>query len=269
MTTEDWEPKLAPSDRPARPVPRFSVGLTVATAIAMAILIGLGVWQLQRLKWKEGLLAHVAALQSAKARPVDPVLDALAQGRDVDFTRVSVTCPGLASAPFVELYGIRDGQAGVRLISACPVASARYRTVLVDRGFVADTISARPPVDAGSTAPVDLVGVLRVPERGNVVTPKNLPGRWYTRDAAAMARQLQAPSPAPLFLMAETATNPDWKALVPAPLPIDIPNNHFDYALTWFGLAAALACVYVADLVGRIFRRSGDRFGDENSTSKK
>ena len=251
MTTDDWQPESPPSDRPDRPPVRFSVGLTVATLIAMAILIGLGVWQLQRLKWKEGLLAHVAALQSAKARDIGPVLDRLKDDRDADFTRVSVTCPGLASAPFLELYGIREGQAGVRLISACPVVSHRYRTVLVDRGFVADSISARPPVDPASTAPVELVGVLRVPERGNFVTPKNAPGRWYTRDAAAMARQLQAPSPAPLFLMAETPTNPDWKALVPAPLPVDIPNNHFDYALTWFGLAAALACVYVADLFRR------------------
>lgn len=252
MTTENWEPESPPDERPDRPVVRFSIGLTVATVIAMAILIGLGVWQLQRLKWKEGLLAHVAALQSARARDIGPVLNGLKEGRDGDFTRVFVTCPGLASAPFVELYGIRDGQAGVRLISACRVVSDRFRTVLVDRGFVADSVSARPPVDPTSTAPVDLVGVLRVPERGNFVTPKNAPGRWYTRDAAAMATQLHAPSPAPLFLMAETPTNPGWKALVPAPLPMDIPNNHFDYALTWFGLAAALACVYVADLFRRI-----------------
>jgi len=251
MTTENWEPKVQPDERTARPVARFSIGLTIATLIALVILISLGVWQLQRLKWKEGLLAHVAALQSAQARDIGLVLDGVREGHDADFTRVSVTCPGLASAPFVELYGIRDAQAGVRLISACPVTSARFQTVLVDRGFVADSVSARPPVDPASTAPVELVGVLRVPERGNFVTPKNLPGRWYTRDAQAMARQLHAPAPAPLFLMAETPTNPEWKALVPAPLPVDIPNNHFDYALTWFGLAAALACVYVADLFRR------------------
>ena len=251
MTTEDWEPEIQPSDRPERPVARFSVGLTIATLIAMAILIGLGVWQLQRLKWKEGLLAHVAALQSAKAVDIGQVLDRLSDAHDADFTRVSVICPGLASAPFVELYGIRDGQAGVRLISACPVAASRFRTVLVDRGFVADSVSARPPVDPAAKAPVRLVGVLRVPERGNFVTPKNQPGRWYTRDAGAMARQLNAPLPAPVFLMAETATNPEWPGLVPAPLPADIPNNHFDYALTWFGLAAALACVYAADLIRR------------------
>ena len=51
-----------------------------------------------------------------------------------------------------------------------------------------------------------------------------------------------------LILMAETSTNPDWKALDPQPLPAEIPNRHLEYALTWFGLAAALACVYAATL---------------------
>src|SRR3569623_1509619 len=140
--TESWEPQLEP--RAAKPESRsFPVGLTIATLIALAILIGLGVWQLQRLKWKEGLLAHIAALQSAAAPPIEPVLAALSHGRDVEFTRVTGSCPGLAAAPFVELYGIIQGEAGARLISACPVATARYRTVLVDRGFIPDTVPAR------------------------------------------------------------------------------------------------------------------------------
>ena len=55
--------------------------------------------------------------------------------------------------------------------------------------------------------------------------------------------------PAPLFLMAETSSNPEWKALVPAPLPTDIPNRHLEYALTWYGLAGALLGVYAAMLL--------------------
>lgn len=249
--TESWEPQV--DARPARPTPHgFPVGLTIATLIALAILIGLGVWQLQRLKWKEGLLAHIAALQSAAAQPVGPVLDALGQGRDVDFTRVTLSCPGLGSAPFVELYGIIQGQAGARLISACPATSARYRTVLVDRGFVPDTVRDRPPVDPAATAPMSLTGILRKPERGNLFTPPSTPARWFVRDAAGMARQLKAPAPAPYFLMAETVTNPQFKALVPAPLPLDIPNRHLEYALTWFGLAGSLVCVYAAALFKRM-----------------
>jgi surfeit locus 1 family protein len=249
--TDAWEPRL--EARAAKPLSRgFPVGLTIATAIAMAILIALGVWQLQRLKWKEGLLAHIAALQSAPGRPVESVLDALSQGRDVDFTRVAASCPGLASAPFVEMYGIIQGEAGARLISACEVASARYRTVLVDRGFVPDTVSARPAVDPTARAPMTVTGVLRKPERGNLFTPPNSAERWYLRDASGMARQLHAPAPAPYFLMAETVTNPEFKALVPAPLPTDIPNRHFEYALTWFGLAGALVGVYGAAVFKRM-----------------
>jgi surfeit locus 1 family protein len=229
--------------------PGFPIGLTVAVAIALAILVGLGVWQLQRLKWKEGLLAHIAALQSAKAVDVGPALDRLAHGADVDFTRVTATCPGLSTAPYLELYSVREGGAGARLISACEVASAKYRTVLVDRGFIADTTRDRPKVDAAARAPTTVTGVLRQPDRGNVFMPKNSPSRWFTRDAAAMARTLNAPAPAPVYLFAETSTNPELPALVPAPLPTEIPNRHLEYALTWFGLAAALLGVYAAVLL--------------------
>jgi surfeit locus 1 family protein len=229
----------------------FPVGLTIATAIALLILLALGTWQVQRLHWKQNLLARIAALQAAPAQPLDAVLDRVAKGGDADFTRVKVNCPGIATAPYVELYSLREGQAGSRLISACRIDSARYRTILVDRGFVIDTVSARPPVDAEATAPVAVTGVLRVPEHGNSFTPPNTPQRWFTRDAAAMAAALKAPDPAPLFLMAETATNPEWKALVPAPIPAEIPNRHLEYALTWYGLAAALLGVYAAMLFRR------------------
>ncbi|MDB5446214.1 MAG: surF1 family protein [Phenylobacterium sp.] len=250
---ESWEPQLPPRAQPPAHASGFPVGLTIATAIALALLIALGVWQLQRLKWKEGLLAHIAALRTAPARPLEPVLDALAHGRDVSFTRVRVACAGLAAAPFLELYGLKDGAAGWRLVSACEVASARYRSILVDRGFVPDTITARPPVDRADTAPVELTGVLRTPDRASFVTPKNnlAGGRWFSRDIPAMGRALGAPQPAPIFLFAETPTNPNFKDLVPAPLPAEIPNRHLEYALTWFGLAAALVGVYAAMLARR------------------
>lgn len=227
----------------------FPVGLTIATAIALAILLALGTWQLQRLRWKEDLLAKIAALQAAPAKPAGPVLHGVDQGADADFTRVKVICPGLAKAPFVELYSVREGDAGSRLISACRLDGER--SILVDRGFVLDTVSARPPVDAADVTPIEIVGVLRKPEAGNSFTPPNTPQRWYTRDVAAMAAALKAPRPAPLFLMAETATNPEWKALVPAPIPAVISNRHLEYALTWYGLAAALLGVYAAMLFKR------------------
>ena len=91
---------------------------------------------------------------------------------------------------------------------------------------------------------------LRTPDQPTFVTPKNnlAANHWYSRDLPAMARALGVTSPAPVTLMAETSTNPEWKALDPTPLPPEISNRHFEYALTWFGLAAALACVYAATL---------------------
>lgn len=230
---------------------RFPIGLTIAAAIALMILLALGTWQLQRLAWKRDLLTRIEALQEAPARPLAPVLAARAAGQDVDFTRVRVTCPGLATAPYVELYGLREGQAGARLISACPVDGAPYRTVLVDRGFVADTISSRPPVDPADRTPVQITGVLRSPEPGNSFSPPNRPDRWFTRDAAGMASALGAGGAAPVFLMAETSSNPEWKGLAPAPIPAAISNRHMEYAVTWYGLAAALAGVYAAMLLKR------------------
>jgi len=227
---------------------RVPVGLTVATTIALAILIALGVWQLQRLKWKEALLAHVFELQHAKAQALEYPLAELARGKDVEFTRVSVVCPGLASAPFLEVYDLRDGQAGSRLVSQCPLSGDAYGSILVDRGFIPDTSRARPQVDPAERTPVEVVGVLRKPERGNFATPKNRPGHWFTHEVAPMAQALGASAPAPVFLFAETNPNPEVAQLRPAPLPPEIPNNHFEYALTWFGLAGALAGVYLAAL---------------------
>jgi surfeit locus 1 family protein len=229
---------------------RLPVGMTLAVAVSLVILCALGTWQLQRLAWKRDLLQRIAALEAAPAQPIAPVLDRLAHGESIEFTRVAVQCPGLAAAAYVELYAVRDGQAGVRLISACRAPSRAYGFVLVDRGFVADTISARPPVDAAARSPMTVQGVLRSPDKRSAFAPADDASgrRWYSRDIPAMARALGASSAAPVMLMAETATNPEWKALVPAPLPPNITNRHLEYALTWFGLAGALIGVYAAVL---------------------
>ena len=249
--TDAWEPQIEPREARAQPT-GFPVGLTIAAVIGFSILVGLGVWQLYRLKWKEGLLAHVAELEMSKAQALEYPLRELANGKNVEFTRVSVVCPGLSSAPYLEVYDLRDGQAGWRLVSACPIETQPYRSILVDRGFVPDSVPARPQVDANDHTPIEVEGVLRKPERGNFVTPKNRPGHWFTHEVAPMAQALKAPDPAPVILYAESRTNPGILALKPAPMPVEIPNRHFEYALTWFALAGALAGVYGAMLFRRI-----------------
>ena len=232
---------------------RFPIGLTIATLIAFAILCTLGTWQLQRLAWKRDVIARVEAARTAEPRPLADVLASARAGADVEYAAVEASCPGLASAPWVEVYSLHEGKAGARLVSACRVEAGGWKTILVDRGFVADSISARPPIDAASAAPLTVRGVLREPGRTSAfAAERGAGGQFHARDIAPMAAALKAEAPAPWFLMAETPTNPEWAALRPAPLPVGITNRHLEYAVTWFGLAAALAGVYAAMLWKRL-----------------
>ena len=219
---------------------RFPIGLTITTAVAFALLCGLGVWQLKRLAWKNDLLTRIAEAQAAQPRPITlvPLTPAYR------YRRVVLDCPGLASAPFVEVYAIREGQAGARLVSLCSPVGARTQ-IMVDRGFVVDTVTVRPAVKVSAT-PVHLTGVLRDGEKPGLFTPPMSNNRFYARELDQMALALGARHHPGVMVMAETSSNPEWPVLIPEPLPLDIPNRHLEYALTWFGLAGALAAVYAA-----------------------
>lgn len=220
---------------------RFPWILTGLTAVAIVLLIGLGVWQVERLKWKEGL---IAAADAAAAMPPAPLEQVLAEG-DLEFRKALIVCPGLASAPYVELQSIHDGQAGVRLISACRPVGQDF-TLLIDRGFVGDEVSARPHV-IETTLPLVMVGEFRTFDKPGAMSPAPRDGRFYARDTQAMARALNVTGPVrPEVVFAITAVNPEFAALRPSAPPAAFSNNHFGYALTWFGLAIALAGFYVA-----------------------
>lgn len=219
---------------------RFPWGLTIVCALAFVLLMSLGVWQVQRMQWKNGLIAQAEA---AAALPPAPPVEVLAL-HDPAFRKILIDCPGLASAPYVELQTIYEGQAGVRLISACRPTDFPAE-FLIDRGFVAEGISARPPV-AASVAPFRVTAELReVPPPGPMALPVDK-GRFFARDTLGMARALGVADPDPNTLFALTSSNPEWQALQPFAPPAAFSNNHLGYALTWFGLALALVGFYVA-----------------------
>lgn len=230
--------------------PRFPVVLTVLAVALLGVLLALGVWQVQRMQWKEGLIAGAEAAAGQPPLPLDEALEL----ENPEFRRVLLTCRGLSTAPYVELQSIEDGDAGVRLVSACAVANGP--TLLVDRGFVSAEISARPPVKAADTMPVVITGVLRRAPAPSALTPPPAEGRFYGRDAEAMARALKVEgSISPFTVFATTSTNPDWAALKPSAPPAAFSNNHLGYALTWFGLAAALIAFYGVLLRRRMTRK--------------
>lgn len=212
---------------------RFPIGLTLVCAVALIVLIGLGSWQVQRLQWKEGLIARSEA--AATLPPVS--LEMLAQLPDPEFRKAVLTCD-FESQPFVELQSIHDGQAGVRLISAC-------EGWLVDLGFVADTVTTRP--ERQPAAIPGIIAEVRKVEAPNGFAPPPEGNRFFARDTAAMSRALGIDGPVRLYVLFATGSAwPQWAELQPSAPPAAFSNNHLGYALTWFGLALAVIGFYIA-----------------------
>lgn len=227
--------------------PAFPWLLSLLALGLLAILISLGVWQTQRLAWKEGL---IAASEQAGRSPVIGLTEALALP-DPEFRQVLMTCPGLARAPFVELQSIEAGQTGKRLISLCRETSGAE--LLLDRGFVADGNLARPAISATDTMPVVVSAVVRHVPKPSAMTPKPEGLNFYGRDLAAMGKALGAKGPVlPLGFYATTVINPEVDGLTPSAPPVAFSNNHLGYALTWFGLAMALIVFYAVLLRRRL-----------------
>lgn len=225
---------------------RFPLGLTLLVIPAVAVLVGLGGWQLERLAWKNGLIAESA---SAATEPRGSLTDIYGDASGVEFRRITVACAGLTSARFVEMRSIVDGDGGVRLYSLCRAAGIAA-PLLVDRGFVADDVTERPAV-AASDAPLLIEGELRKIPAASWLTPASDGKTFYAPDPAAMAEALGSSGPAaPVMIFATTSTNPGFAALRPSAPPASFSNNHLGYAMTWLGLALALIGVYVA-MLGR------------------
>lgn len=232
---------------PARP--RFPIFLTLFTLAAMVLLVGLGVWQVKRLHWKEALLAHVAAAQTEPPEPLSVALAQAADGVETDYRRVQADCPDIETTPFIQLYALPGAVSGYRIITACRLTGGAYDAILVDRGFVTLDDAGRLRQGAGRRLSQQIVGVLRRGDPRNLFTAENQPAQhlWYWRDIPAMGLALGASKPAPTFLMLQTPA-PSGVGPTPMALPTDIPNNHLGYAVTWFGLALTLAGVYLAVL---------------------
>ncbi|WP_159713945.1 SURF1 family protein [Geminicoccus flavidas] len=214
---------------------------TLAVLPALVLLLGLGTWQVQRMHWKTDLIATIEARTSSEPVPLlDLPLDdpaAVAWQRTQAVGRF-VTVPGPA-----DHYGVenRDGQLGGRLLGAVTIEDGR--TLLVDRGFLAD--AAAPPPEPAGQVELDAIVRDRSEERQTWFMPDNDPasGRWFWLDLAALGGRFDRPlEPVALQLL------PGSPGATPeaAPPKIDLPNNHLGYVITWYGLAFALLLVYLA-----------------------
>ena len=240
------------ADRPAR---RGLVGPTIAAVCAFALLIALGTWQVKRLAWKEALIATVSARFAAPPSPLPPSSDWARLNPDSnEYQRVSFTGEFLndkEALVFTTGSSMR-GESGPGYWVFTP---ARFSggAVMVNRGFVPDGRQNPATRAQGEIAgPVQIVGIMRWPERAGMFTPGAEPAKnlWFSRDSTAIAAAKGIGPVAPFYVEQEAPPAPGGLPHVGALKP-SFPNNHLGYAFTWYGLAAVLAGVFGTWFVGR------------------
>jgi surfeit locus 1 family protein len=222
------------------------------TLAAGAILIGLGLWQLERLHWKEALVAQIDARSTMPPLALPPEANwPRLVPEDYDYRHVEVEGTFEHDKEALVFHGpgfSRKGLLSPGYLVLTPLRLASGGVVIVNRGFVPESLKDKSTRIEGEIAgPVKVTGLMRPPEPRNLFTPADDPaaGRYFTRDPALIAAAFSLTEAAPFSIDADDTPMPGgWPK--GATTEIAIPNNHLSYALTWFGLAFGLFAVFIA-----------------------
>lgn len=236
---------MRPQDRPPRIWP-----IVTATAVAFVILMALGVWQVQRLHWKEDLLAKLATNAAAEPVSLAEVEQAAASGRDPEFMRVRFKA-SYRHDGWKKMISTFDGGQGWTILT--PAASLDGYAVIVDRGRLPGQRLENFDKPEGEQ---DLLGVIRAHNKGQgMFDPNNDPAtnQWYWWDVPAMIGSSGLPAGLKPFPFVVQLLPGSVTAEFPRPEEprSDLSNNHLGYAITWFGLALTLLGVagfYIHDI---------------------
>jgi surfeit locus 1 family protein len=206
-------------------------------AAMLAVLLGLGTWQVQRLHWKRTVLAQIARAEAAPAVALT--------AEPEPYAKVQVT--GRLRDDLSASYGaeVRDTPAGTQLGTQLiePLEREGGDAILIDRGWVPDRRSrpiARPEGD------VTLEGYVRPSDAPGLFSATDNPAarQFYTLDASAIGAALGLRHVAPFILVAVGPAPPERYPDPARHLPRP-PDNHLSYAITWYGLAVALVVIFV------------------------
>ena len=238
---------------PAPPAPqtRSWLGLLLPALLAFIVLIGLGTWQVERKAWKDALIASLterlaAASESLPAPATWPKLDPA----DDEYRRVKFTAL-FDNAAEALVYGaasaFRPDVSGPGYWVFTPARLSDGGMVMVNRGFVPEDRKDPQSRAAGQIfGTVAITGALRWPDTRHWFTPADDAAHnlWFSRDPQAIAAAKGLGAVAPFFVEMEAPAPPGG---VPSPgkIVVNLPNNHLQYAITWYGLAAALAGVFI------------------------
>ncbi|MBR0826639.1 SURF1 family protein [Bradyrhizobium manausense] len=228
----------------------------IAVALtAIAVLIALGIWQVERRAWKLALIDRVEQRVHAKAIPLPaasfwPAISAAGE----EYRHVAMRGRFLHDRETL-VKAVTEEGGGYWVLT--PLLRDDGTTVLVNRGFVPpERRDASTRQDGNPDGEVAVTGLLRItePKGGFLRTNEPAHERWYSRDVAAIAAARGLHDVAPFFIDADAAANAR-NAPVGGLTVIRFPNNHLIYALTWFALAFMLAGKLLVTFGGGLFRR--------------
>ncbi|MFN3889155.1 MAG: SURF1 family protein [Beijerinckiaceae bacterium] len=219
----------------------------LVTLVAFAILVSLGAWQLRRLAWKEGIIARMQARIHEAPRPL-PARDVWAKLQVPDFEYLRVTARGVYEHEY-ETYVFDGGGGAVHgpgWLVLTPLRLPDGGRIIVNRGFVPMDLQDPAKRAAGQIAgETQVTGLLRAPEPRNPFTPADKPDTrvMFVKEPAGIAARFKLEGVAPFLIDADATPLPGgWPK--GGQTTMSIPNNHFSYALTWFGLAITLLVVF-------------------------
>jgi surfeit locus 1 family protein len=209
----------------------------LAAAIAFAMLMALGVWQVQRLAWKQGLIAAIDQAMRAEPVPLDEAIAQLLAGKSINFAKVKAKGSFVQSEPLRLLSSSEEGPSWT-LVQGFQQPNGT--AVLVNRGKVGQDRQLPPaPLDS-----VEIVGHVHLHDQGKGffdVENNREQNQWYWWDVAAMSKAVWATQSNPnLIVIDPLPDTPGTEGLVVDPPKANLRNNHLGYAITWFGLAAVL-----------------------------
>lgn len=222
----------------------------VATCAAVAILIGLGTWQMQRLSWKEGILARIEERIHLPPAPLpEPAAWPALDPDDLEYRPFTAT-GHFDHAREQRLYMVisdaRGPFEGVGYFILTPLMLKDGAAVIVNRGFVPENrLDPSTRAEGQVEGEVRVTGLARISETPGTFIPEpdTARGIHFARDIPALARAMRLEHVAPFVIDADATPNPGG-------LPqggetrINIPNRHLEYALTWYALAGTLLAVF-------------------------
>ena len=217
---------------------------TLFTVPMLLLCLALGVWQIERLFWKQDLIAQREAALAAAPIAVPQNFE---QARGMEYRRVSDEGVFLHDKEIFLGATSEGGGQGYQVLT--PLREADGRIIFVNRGYIPAELKDPAKRAAGEIpGTVRVQGLLRLPPAGRPVwfLPDNRPdlNYWFWVDLPAMAAADELARVAPFYIDADATRNPGgWpKGGVTR---LVLPNNHLQYAITWFSLAVALVVIYV------------------------